>query len=319
MALAQYIISRAESGKKLPRFLRQWQPNVPLSAIYKALRTGRVRVNGARGKAEHVLGEGDVVQWDLAEGPAADRPGVRTDAVAAGGDRPRHRGDLDIVYEDDDLLVLDKPAGLLTHGDRPGDQDTLIDRAWAYLDSRGEVKSLVVRPAAVNRLDRNTSGLVLVGKNAETLGELSRMIRERRLRKVYLTVLQGHLPGQGELRDTLVRDAATRRTRVAGPGEEAAGRQALSRYRTLDALHGYSLVEVELVTGRTHQIRAQFAAIGHPLLADAKYGGRPAFGRSFPLLHAHRVHLPDGRSFTAPLPEPFRRVLRQIGLKNATE
>ncbi len=306
--VAVYTITRTESGKKLHRFLRQWLREVPLSAIHKALRTGRVLVNDARGEAGQVLHEGDVVRWDMAGGePVPHRhraPGSHAPAPPLG---------LDIIHEDEDLLVLNKPAGLLTHGDRPGDQDTLIDRVLAYLGERGDLAGQVVRPAAANRLDRNTSGLVLVGKNASALRELARAIREHRLSKEYLTVVEGRLPGRGELRDTLVRDNAARLTRVATAGEP--GRPALTRYRTLDARNGLSLVVVEPVTGRTHQIRAQFAAAGHPLLADRKYGGRAAFGLTFPLLHAAHVRLPDGREFTAPLPEPFQRLLGQIGLE----
>lgn len=301
--MARFIITHAESGKKLPRFLRQWLPHVPLSAIYKGIRTGRVRVNGKPGAFQTVLREGDAVEWagDVEPTEPAKKP-------------PAQIQDVEVVYEDSDILVLNKPEGLLTHSDRPGNQDTLAERALHYLARRGEPVSPIVPPAPVNRLDRNTTGLVIIGKNGPALRQLGEWIRERKVKKEYLTIVEGRPPSEGELRDLLVRESDNRRTRLARPHERDRGRLALARYRTLATKNGWSLLSVELVTGRTHQIRAQLAAAGYPLAGDIKYGGRPAFGRTRPLLHAWRLTLPDGRAFTAPLPESFRKFLQQLQL-----
>lgn len=312
--MARFVITHAESGKKLARFLRQWLPDVPLSAIYQGIRTGRVRVNGERGTLKTVLHEGDAVEWaqhlTCKRGTEpAQKPGVAP---------PRARPLIDVVYEDADILVLNKPEGLLTHSDRRGEQDTLVDRALRYLAARGEALSPVVRPAAVNRLDRNTTGLVLIGKNGPALRRLSEWIRGHMVKKEYLTVVEGQPPKEGELRGVLIRSSRTRRTRIAHPAEPG-GQVALTRFRTIATKNGYSLLAVEIVTGRTHQIRAQLAAAGHPLLGDTKYGGHPAFGRHRPLLHAWRLTLPDGRTFTAPLPAPFEEVLKRTGHKTLPE
>lgn len=303
--MVTHIVSKGESGKKLHRLLRHLLPNMPLGRLYKLIDKGLVRVNGKRKKKDYAVAEGDVLTFLMAEEEFRQ---------AASGPRKRKfvgvPADLDVVYEDDTLLVVNKPPGLLVHPDRTEFKNTLISRVHAYLYRKGELDSRVFLPAAAGRLDRNTSGLVLIGKTAGMLHQLNRWHQERAIGKVYLTVVEGTPPAEGEIRRALVRDPDANRTRVASGGKEA-----VTRYRVLDARGGYALVEVELVSGRTHQIRAHFQSIGHPLLGDVKYGGRPAFGVNHQLLHAWRVALPDGRAFVAPLPDRFARVVQAIGLR----
>lgn len=303
--MVTYVVSKAESGKKLHRLLRHLLPNMPLGRLYKMIDQGHVRVNGKRKKKEYAVAEGDVLSFQMTEEEYRQ--------AAAGPRKRKFAGvpaDLDVVYEDDELLVVNKPPGLLVHPDRTEYKNTLIARVHAYLYRKGELDSRFFLPAAAGRLDRNTSGLVLVGKTAGMLHQLNRWHQERAIGKFYLTVVEGTPPAEGEIRRALMRDPSANRTRVASGGKDA-----VTRYRVLDAQGGYALVEVELVSGRTHQIRAHLQSIGHPLLGDVKYGGRPAFGVNHQLLHAWRVGLPDGRVFVAPLPDVFARVVKAIGLR----
>lgn len=312
-------VTASESGKRLHRFLRALLPNMPLGQIYKMIETGKVRVNGKRKKQNYELAAGDELAIFMAE------DAFRAARPAAGKLKPKFTGinaNISVVYEDGELLVVDKPIGELTHPDRTEQKRTLINRVHAYLHKKGELDSPVFLPAPANRLDRNTSGLVLVGKTAGMLHQLNEWIKNRTLGKYYVTVAEGRMAGSGIITDALVRDAAANRTwvvRSGGKGLPAAEREAepleaVTRYRVLDAGETHSLVEVELVSGRTHQIRAHFQGIGHPLLGDVKYGGRPLDRVNHQLLHAWRITLPDGRAFVAPPPALFGRVLRQTGL-----
>jgi len=320
--LVQVHILPQDSGKKLHRYMRQALPGLPLSGVYKLLRVGRVKVNGKKGKMETILQPGDELTLFMPEEeyqtlikPARKFGGVSTEIA--------------IVYEDDHLLVVNKPVGLLTHPDATEHKDTLIGRALAYLHRSGELadgRSFL--PATVNRLDRNTSGVVLIGKDGDTLRDLSETIRGHQLRKYYLTIVWGTVKAAGEMTASLVRDERTGKTLIASRVAAKQGygghvrptlpppveRAAITRYKPLGVTGPFTLLQVEIVSGRTHQIRAHMQAAGHPLLGDIKYGGKPAFDITHHLLHAQSVELPDGRSFVAPPSDEFMSVLVQSGL-----
>ncbi len=297
-----------DSGKKLHRYLRQALPGLPLSGVYKMIRVGRVKVNGKKGKVDTLLQPGDSLSLYMHQDEYAE----------LAKSKPKFKGmrsDIDIVHEDQHILVVNKPVDLLTHPDSSEHKDTLINRALSHLYRSGEIadgRSFL--PATVNRLDRNTSGIVLIGKDADTLRTLSEAIRERRVEKTYLAIVWGKLIGDGAVDKPLLREERTNRT-VGVQGETPDGRTALTRYRALGSGAGFTLVEITLISGRTHQIRAHMQAIGHPLLGDVKYGGKPAFDVTYQMLHAYRVKLPDGRVFTADPPADFLRVLAQTGLR----
>lgn len=301
-------IASQDSGKKLHRFLRQTLPGLPLSGVHKMIRVGRVKVNGVKGKLETILNAGDDLslyihdeEYQTISKPRRKFSGMRTD--------------VDVVYEDEHLLVLNKPVGLLTHPDSSEHKDTLINQALAYLHEKGEIADgRAFLPATVNRLDRNTSGIVLIGKDGDTLRSLAQEIRERQLEKSYLAVVWGLVKQDGEIETQHLKTASehgpVHAILVAAPGS----RTALTKYEVLGSAAGFSLLKIELITGRMHQIRAHMQSIGHPLLGDIKYGGKPAFDITHQLLHAWTIVLPDGRTFRAPLPEEFHKVLQQTGL-----
>lgn len=300
-------VSASESGKRLHRYLCALMPNYPLGQIFKLIETGKVRVNGKRKKQNYELAAGDELTLLIDEE-------TFTEASRSAERKPKFTGvkaNVDIVHEDDELLVVNKPAGLLTHPDRTEQKDTLITRVHAYLYRKGALDSRLFLPATANRLDRNTSGLVLIGKTAGCLHRLNEWVQRREIGKYYVTIVHGTLAGEGVIRAALVRDERANRTKVSDADEAM---DAVTRYKPLHASEGYTLVEVELESGRTHQIRSHFQSIGHPLLGDIKYGGKPFDGINHQLLHAYRIELPDGRTFTAPPPGQFAAVLRKLRL-----
>ncbi|MCC3373327.1 RluA family pseudouridine synthase [Cohnella sp. REN36] len=303
-------VTPSESGKRLHRYLRNLMPNLPLGQIYKMIDQGKVKINGKRKNQNYELASGDELTLYLEE--------TQYTEASIGQKKAKYVGvnaNIDVVYEDDQLLVAAKPAGMLTHPDQTDQKDTLVNRVHAYLYKKGELDSPIFMPATANRLDRNTSGLVLVGKTAGMLHQLNQWIQKHELEKYYVTIVEGKLVGEGELTGALVRDEKANRTRVAGVRDaQEDAKSATTRYRALSSENGYTLVEVELVSGRTHQIRTHFQSIGHPLLGDVKYGGRIFAGINHQLLHAWRIVLPDGREFRAPLPPLFRRTSDKLDL-----
>ena len=182
---------------------------------------------------------------------------------------------IDAVYEDENILLVNKPSGMLCHSDAGGEYDTLIANVKAYLVSKGEwnpAEENSFAPALANRIDRNTSGIVISAKNAEALRVLDEKIRNREIDKRYIALVEGVMtPKEGVLRGYLFKDAKKNRVYVRSAPEKGA-KTAVTEYRTLQTKGGLSLLECRLLTGRTHQIRAQLSAAGHPLIGDGKYG-----------------------------------------------
>jgi len=300
-------ITPSESGKRLHRFLRTLMPNLPLGQIYKMIDNGKVRVNGKRKNQNYELAAGDELVLYVEEDAYKE--------ASIGQKKAKYVGvnaNVDVLYEDAELMVVNKPAGQLTHPDQPDQKDTLVNRVHAYLYRKGELDSPLFMPATANRLDRNTSGIVLVGKTAGMLHQLNQWIQKHEMQKYYLTIVEGRLSGEGEVTGELVRDEKSNRTKVAEAGAEQA-KSAETRYKTLQTGDSHSLVEIELISGRTHQIRSHFQHIGHSLLGDIKYGGRRFGDVNHQLLHAWRIVLPDGREFKAPLPARMREVAARLG------
>lgn len=291
------------------RYIRMLMPNYPLGQIYKMIDKGKVRVNGKRKKENYELAPGDEITIMIDE---------ETFQQASVGGKEKQRkfsgvsSQIDVVHEDGELLVVNKPTGLLTHPDRTEQKDTLINRVHAYLHRKNQLDSRLFLPAAANRLDRNTSGLILIGKTAGMLHQLNQWIQHREVGKYYITVAEGKLVTAGTVSAPLVRDEGKNRTKVSSASD---AKEAVTHYRPLDYANGYTLVEVELESGRTHQIRSHFQSIGHPLLGDVKYGGMTYDGVNHQLLHAWKITLPDGRQFTAPPPGLFSRIIRRLQLR----
>ncbi len=266
--MKSFTVGKNDAGQRLDRFIAKCAPVLPSSLLQKYLRTKHFRVNGKHVPADTRLREGDTVAMYI-----EDRFFIR------GRDMDDHQKitapKLDILYEDENIILVNKEPGVLCHSDGGWSYTTLIARIQAYLRIKGEwdpEKENAFAPALCNRIDRNTGGIVIAAKTAEALRIMDDMIKDRRIGKYYLCIVLGRpKPQSGTLEDYLFKDAAKNRVYVRKSPEKGA-RTAVTRYRTLASKGSLSLVECELITGRTHQIRAQMAAAGWPLLGDGKYG-----------------------------------------------
>ena len=286
--MKEFTIGKNDAGQRLDRWLAKTVPLLPAPLAQKYIRLKRVKVNGKGSKRDVRLAVGDVLQLYIND-EFFDQP--REDNLFLTLFQPR----LNILYEDENLLLLDKRPGLVVHADETEKVNTLITHIQAYLYQKKEWSPYwenSFAPALCNRIDRNTGGLVIAAKTAEALRIMNQKIKDRELTKLYLCVIRGELrPRKGELKGFILKDENKAQVKVYDhpvPG----GKTALTLYNTLATEGGLSLVECDLITGRTHQIRAQFAAAGHPLLGDGKYGrerdNRP-FGRSYQALYSYKL------------------------------
>lgn len=274
--MKEFIIGRNDAGQRLDRFVSKAAPLIPESLLQKTLRKKDIKINGRPAKGEARLAEGDTVRVYLPdeffEAPREENAWRKITA-------PR----LDIVYEDENILLVDKKPGVLCHSAGEWSWNTLIANIQAYLRAKGEwdpARENSFAPALCNRIDRNTGGIVIAAKNAEALRILNEKIRDREIEKYYLCAVQGRpKPPAGRLENFLFKDAGKNQVFVKSRPEPGA-KTAVTEYRVLAAKGGLSLVECRLLTGRTHQIRAQMAHAGWPLLGDGKYGSE-RFNRGF--------------------------------------
>ena len=286
--MKEFTVGKNDAGQRLDRWLAKTVPLLPAPLAQKYIRLKRVKINGRVGRRDVRLSQGDLLQLyindEFFEAPREDNAFLAV-----------FRPQLDIVYEDENLLLVSKRPGLLCHPDEQEKVNTLITHIQAYLYQKKEWSPRwenSFAPALCNRIDRNTGGIVIAAKNAQTLRIMNQKIRDREIEKYYLAVIHGRMtPPEGRLEGFLRKDEAKKQVQVSArplPG----ARTAVTLYRTLAVREDLSLVECELITGRTHQIRAQFAATGHPLLGDGKYGRQRAdraYARRFQALWSYKL------------------------------
>lgn len=329
-------IGKNQAGQRLDKYLKKALPGAGTGFLYKMLRKKNITLNGKKAEGKEILTEGDEVKCFFSEETFASLSGAKT-AEDTSDYRKAYRvlKDVCVIYEDDDILLLNKPAGVLTQKAKPEDLSVNEWLIGHLLSTKAisEADLATFHPSVCNRLDRNTSGIVLCGKTLAGSQALGRVIKERSVRKYYQTVCKGKILQESTLEGYLYKEERTNTVQVYA--EKPENLEEASYIRTIytpGAVAGeYTLLTVELVTGKTHQIRAHLASTGHPLIGDTKYGD-PKFNRRMQsefalhhqLLHAGRVCFPEGeegalakvsgQTFTAPLPGKFAMILQALKL-----
>ena len=330
--MREIVIRENESGQRLDKFLAKYMALAPKSFFYKMMRKKNITLNGKKAQGKEQLKQGDMVKLFLSDETVEKfRPKQTVYA----------RKKLDILYEDRHTLFVNKPAGMLSQKAKPSDQ-SLVEYLTAYLlESRQltEEELRTFHPSVCNRLDRNTSGIVAAGKTLAALQTLSAMFRERSVRKYYLCLVYGVVSGEKKIRAFLTKDGRTNRVTVErkkGTPNSGAdisdGKESFieTEYRALRTDGEVTLMEVHLITGKTHQIRAHLAAEGYPIIGDYKYGNRDVndifrrkYGLTSQLLHSYRLCFPEcegelaelsGKEIKAPVPELFRKICADRGV-----
>jgi len=284
----EITIQKNDAGQRLDRFVAKALPLLPPALMQKYIRLKRIKVNGKGSQRDVRLAEGDILQLYIND-EFFDQPTEENRFLSI------FKPQLDIVYEDDNLLLVNKRPGLVVHADETEKVNTLVNHIQAYLYQKKEWNPKwenSFAPALCNRIDRNTGGIVIAAKNAEALRIINDKIRDHELRKSYLCVTIGRpKPAEGKVEGFLLKDEKKKevsfyRRPVSG------GKKAITFYKTLETRGQLSLVECELLTGRTHQIRVSMAELGHPLLGDGKYGNgqiNRKYGETRQALYSYRL------------------------------
>ena len=318
--MKQFTVTQAEAGQRLDKFLGKYLNKAPKSFLYKMMRKKNITLNGKKAAGSEKLVSGDEIKLFFSDETIEKFSELQL---------PKAQGKLSVIYEDEHILLVNKPEGILSQK-AEADDISMVEEAQRYLLNNGAVteESLrTFRPSVVNRLDRNTSGILAVGKDLAGAQELSRLFKERSLHKYYYCLVKGQVKEKARIKGSLVKNEATNRVTVE---KEPIGKDPLpieTEYTPVDSDGELTLLKVLLVTGRTHQIRAHLSSIGHPILGDHKYGDPALNGRAkeeyhltHQLLHAAILTFPEltgelsylsGRTFTAPLPKKFARILEK--------
>ncbi len=340
--MREIVIKENEAGQRFDKYLKKYLPEAPGSFIYKMLRKKNIVLNEGKASGSEKLSAGDHVKLFLGEdtiGRFSAKPPVETEGKPS-------KARLAVIYEDHDILVLNKPAGMLSQ--KAGREDfSVVEAVTEYLLFNGSLtreELRTFRPGVCNRLDRNTSGIIVAGKSLSGLQVMSELFRTRELKKYYLCLVKGAVTEKKHIRGYLRKDERTNRVEIltdSSGGKEKAPAPGPgfvpveTEYEPVAYCQKLSLLKVHLITGRTHQIRAQLAFEDHPVLGDYKYGCdafndsyKKKYGVTAQLLHAYCLSLPDidgklaglsGREFFAEVPKVFYRIIEDVRWQHGTQ
>ena len=285
--MRELTVRRNDAGQRLDKFITKTL-DLPMSLLYKSIRLKKIKVNRKRAENNTILHEGDTIQCFLAEEffeKKADEHSFESINVH-----------LDIIYEDENIMLLNKRPGVSVHEDENGSTNTLITHIQAYLYQKGEYRPEAEQsfaPALCNRIDRNTGGIVIAAKNAEALRVMNEKIKYREIDKFYLAAVHGvPKPESATIKGYLLKDDKKNIVRVYEKNPPRGAKEIITKYKVVAKKSDSALIEVELLTGRTHQIRAHMAHIGHPLIGDGKYGvnkNDKAKGYKYQALYSYKL------------------------------
>ncbi|MCR5665799.1 MAG: RluA family pseudouridine synthase [Eubacterium sp.] len=311
--MKEFTIGPNEAGQRMDKFLVKYLPQASKGFLYKMLRKKNITLNKKKATGQEMLRQNDLIQIFFSDETFAKFSGEQVSTYPTAS--------LDIIYEDDDLLVINKPAGMLSQ--KAGKNDVSANEYLiGYMLETGQLTTQQLtsfHPSVVNRLDRNTSGLLLFGKSLAGLQNYSKALKERSLQKYYLCIVKGELSDKIKLDGFLKKDEKSNKVSIFAK-EIAGSKRITTEYEPVTIYDGYTLLKVHLITGKPHQIRAHLSHIGHPLLGDVKYHGIAKIElpghETLPvkrqMLHAYELIFEDGRTLTAPLPKDFKQILNKI-------
>ncbi len=311
-------IESNEHGQRLDRFIGKYLDQAPRSFIFRMIRKKNIELNRKKAKPETIIKEGDRVQLFLAEDTIEK---FRSQMVI----NPSQL-ELDIVYEDKNILLINKPSGILSHSSDNSDEENIVDAMIKYLIKKGDYipeEEYTFIPSICNRLDRNTSGIIIAAKNYQALKEINDKIKDRSIRRYYKTLVAGQLGEDQKLVDSMEKNHEKNKVYLVDEGKEME-----TNIKILETTRDYSLLEVEIITGRTHQIRVHLASIDHPIIGDYKYGNRQVndgfkrkYGLEDQLLHSYKIEFNNLQSeleylnqktFTSQTGGIFKRIEEEI-------
>ncbi|MCR5304216.1 MAG: RluA family pseudouridine synthase [Lachnospiraceae bacterium] len=322
--MISFEIKQDAEGIRVLKYLSRAFPKAPESLLHRLIRQKKIKVNRKRTESSYRLLNGDIVEVWLNDEKIRELSGE--DSVS---DNPKREYEalkdrVSVIFEDDDIIVLDKPAGVLSQKASP-DDISLNGFLTGYMLETGKTSiSLLktVRPSVLSRLDRNTSGLVLCGKTVKGEQKVSEMLRDRSVQKYYLAGVHGMPPESSEETAYLSKDNKKNMVTVTDKPLYPDSREIRTGFRCIsrDRLRDISLMLVELITGRPHQIRAHMAFLGYPLIGDTKYGDRDRdrlllSGKGELYLHSFREIFPDGKTVEAPVPDRFRKLFKETDIE----